>query len=174
MNRSLYLSLVLSVFANFYVLGGPTELNAAVASLSEIRIDASQNDTFSLGDGRFEISGRKPKEFSEFRYLYLEGAVLKAAPGKRLLPQPPGTVRGELYGKQKFKLRNARFEGENLIFETAAIRGVSYKFEGKVSNFYADDSRVVEPQFKGTLTKMVNAKKTASAAVTFEWIEPEF
>ena len=174
MHRFLYLLFVFFVFANLFVSSTRAEINATGLSQRDFKIEASQDDTFSLGDGRFEISGRKPKGFTDFRYLYLEGALLKAAPGRRLLPQPPGTVRGELHGKQKFKLRNARFEGEYLTFETAVIRGVGYKFEGKVSNFYPDDSSVIAPQFKGTLTKMVNAKKTASAEVAFVWIEPEF
>ena len=133
-----------------------------------------QDDLFTLGDGRFEFIGRKPAGFRDFKHLYLEGAKLKASPGRRLLPQPPGTVRGELQGAQKYKLRNARFEGERLTFETAAVRGVSYKFDGKVSNYSNDDTGVIQPQFKGTLTKLTNGKKSAESAVTFVWIEPEF
>lgn len=132
---------------------------------------AAQDDTFSLGDGWYEITGKKPAGFTEFRYLYLEGPILKAAKGRRLLPQP-GKLLGELYGKQKFKLRNAAFEGESLSFETTAVKGVSFKFEGKVSNFYPDDRNIISPQFKGTLSKWMNGKKTASAPVTFVWLEP--
>jgi hypothetical protein len=143
-------------------------------SFAAAHASAQDYDTFQLGDGRFEISGRKPAAFSEFRYLYLEGATLKAAPGRRLLPQPPGTVKGELYGKAKFRLKKGAFEGEYLSFETAAVRGVSFKFEGKISNSLPDDRKIISPQLKGTLTKLVNGKKTAEAQVTFGHLEPEF
>jgi hypothetical protein len=144
------------------------------SELQKLNSSVPEDDTFSLGDGRFEIQGRKPKGLTEFRSLYLEGAVLKSAPGRRLLPQAPGTVRGEIQGQGKFKLRNSRFEGEHLIVETAAVRGVSYKFEGKVSNYSPDGSGVIQPQFKGTLTRFARGKKAAEAQVTLVWIEPEF
>jgi hypothetical protein len=139
--------------------------------LTSGHIFAQDYDTFLLGDGRFEISGKKPAGFNEFRYLYLEGPLLKAAKGGRLLPQP-GRVTGELYGRQKFKIKTAAFEGEQLRFETVSVKGASFRFDGRVSNLYPDDRRIISPQFKGTLTKWVNGNKTASAAVTFAWLEP--
>jgi hypothetical protein len=173
MRKEIYLPLVLAVvlLAIAPALSMPVFYESATISGEKLVL---QDDTFLLGDGRFEIRGRRPTGLTEFRYLYLEGAVLKASAGRRLLPQPPGRVRGELQARQKFKLRNSRFEGEHLTVETVAVRGVSYKFEGKVSNYSSDDSGVIQPQFKGTLTKLLNGKKTAEAQVTFVWIEPEF
>jgi hypothetical protein len=135
---------------------------------------AQDQDTFKLGEGRFEINGRKPAGFPEIRYLYLEGPVLKAANGRRLLPQPPAAIKGELYGKQKFRIKNTAFQGEFLDFETVAVRGTSFKFSGKVNNSVPDENRVIQPQFTGTLTKFVNGKKAAEAKVTFGYLEPEF
>ena len=132
------------------------------------------DDTFTFGEGRFEIRGRTPAGFADFKSLYLEGATVKAAPGKRLMPQPPGTVQGEIQTRQKFKLKNARFEGEYLSFETASVRGTSYRFEGKVSNYSDDDTGVIQPQFKGKLSKLTAGKAIANAQVTLIWIEPEF
>jgi hypothetical protein len=134
---------------------------------------AQDQDTFQLGDGRFEIKGRKPAGFTEFRYMYLDGATLKAAKGQRLLPQPPGTVKGEFYGKQKFRIHRGVFEGETITVETVAVKGVSFRFQGRVSNGLCDDRHIIEPQFKGILTRLVNGKKTTEAQVTFQWLEPE-
>ena len=169
MNRKVMTGLI--VGASMFAPVGSMALSAA----RHLKVPfVFQDDTFTLGEGRFEFSGRKPTGFRDFKYLYLQGAKLKASPGRRLLPQPPGTVRGELQGAQKYRLRNARFEGEHFSFETAAVRGVSYKFDGKVSNYSDDDTGVIQPQFKGTFTKLTNGKKTAESKVTLVWIEPEF
>jgi hypothetical protein len=149
-------------------------LGIAFFCLSAGAVRAQDYDTFQLGDGRFEITGKKPAAFAAIKSLYLEGATLKAAPGRRLQPQPPGTVKGEFSGKQNFKIKIGLFEGENLTLESVVVRGLSYRFEGKVSNFYPDENKVIAPQFKGTLIKLVNGKKTAEAKVTFVYLEPEF
>ena len=136
---------------------------------------AQSDGTFSLGDGRFEINGRAPKGFTDFRYLYLEGAVLKAGPGRQgLRVESPVSLKGELYGRRKFKMKEAAITGDQLSFATQAVGGVSFQFSGTVSNAATEEGQPISPQFKGRLSKIVGGKKVAEAQVTFGWLEPEF
>ena len=137
---------------------------------------AQDDETFVLGEGRFEIEGRKPPKFTEFRYLYLEGATLRRVAGdfRRLSAVPPATTKGELYGRSKFRLKRAAFDGEKFSFETQAVGGVSFQFDGVAFNGATAADQFISPAFKGRLLKFLNGKKVAEAEVTFGHLEPEF
>ena len=148
----------------------------AVLAAGAVVARAAQDDNlFSLGEGRFEISGRAPRGFAEFRYLYLEGTLLRRGAGGRVTAESPASVKGELYrGRRKFRIKRAGFEGERFTFETAVNGGVSFQFDGAVSGMYAEADQPLIPVFKGRLVKLVNGKKAAEAQVTFGYLEPEF
>ena len=144
------------------------------AAPPEVRL-AQDDETFILGEGRFEIEGRAPRGFNEFRYLYLEGAQLRrGSDPRRLTPVTPASVKGELYGRRKFRIRKAAFDGEQLSFETQAVGGVSFQFSGTVYNGATAADQIISPAFKGRLLKFMNGKKVAEAQVTFGHLEPEF
>lgn len=147
----------------------------AVLAAGAVAARAPQDDNlFRLGDGRFEISGNARRGFTEFRYLYVEGTLLRRGPGGRVTAETPASVKGELYGRRKFRMKRVGFEGERFTFETAVNRGVSFQFDGTVSGFYAGADQPLIPVFKGRLLKFVNGKKVAEAQVTFGYLEPEF
>jgi hypothetical protein len=147
---------------------------APYAAPIEVR-PAQSDDTFSLGNGRFQINGRAPKGFMDFTYLYLEGAMLKSGSERQsLLAQSPTSLRGELYGRRKFKMKKATIAGNQLSFETQPTGRVSFQFSGTVSNAATEDGQPINPQFKGRLSKFMNGKKVVEAQVTFGWLEPEF
>ena len=147
----------------------------ALLALGAVGARAAQDDNlFNLGEGRFEIEGRAPRGFTEFRYLYVEGAQLRRGPGGQVTAAPPASVKGELYGRRKFRLKRAGFEGSRFTFETAAVGGVSFQFDGTVSGALPDADQPLVPTFKGRLTKFMNGKKVNEAQVTFGYLEPEF
>ena len=136
---------------------------------------AQDDETFALGEGRFEVEGRMPRGFTEFRYLYVEGAQLRRGGDfRRLTAVPPARVKGELYGRRKFRLKKAAFDGERFSFETLAVAGVSFQFDGTVYNGATAADQFISPAFKGLLLKFLNGKKVAEAQVTFGHLEPEF
>ena len=148
-------------------------LFVAFLSAAAVARAAQDDNVFSLGDGRFEIEGGAPRGFTEFRYLYVEGAQLRRGPGGRVTASPAG-VKGELYGRRKFRLKAARFEGDRFTFETAAVGGVHFQFDGTVSPALPGPDQPLLPAFKGRLLKFVNGKKVGEARVTFGYLEPEF
>ena len=135
---------------------------------------AQDDNVFSFGDGRYEIEGRRPAGFNEFRYLYLEGGKFNVGRDGRLSAASGAPLKGELYGRRKFRLKSVAFDGERLTFETAAVAGVSFRFEGTGSNPNYQPDLPYTLTFKGRLLKLVNGKKAAEAQVTFGYLEPEF
>lgn len=136
-------------------------------------IVAQDDDTFALGEGRFEIEGRAPRGLAEFRSLYLEGAQLRRGEGRSLTAVPPASVKGEVQARRKFRLKRAAFDGDRFSFETVAVGGVSFQFEGTVYNYRTDADQPISPVFKGRLTKLMNGKKVAEGQVTLGHLEPE-
>ena len=132
------------------------------------------DDTFALGDGRFEIEGRAPRGLAEFRSLYLEGAQLRRGEGRSLTAVPPASVKGEVQARRIFRLKKAAFDGDRFSFETVAVGGVSFQFEGTVSNYRTGADQPISPVFKGRLTKLMSGKKVAEGQVTLGHLEPEF
>jgi hypothetical protein len=147
---------------------------AATAGALAGAVVAQDDDTFALGEGRFEIDGRAPRGLAEFRSLYLEGAQLRRGSGRSLTAVPPATVKGEVQARRKFRLKKAAFDGDRFSFETVAVGGVSFQFEGTVSNYRTEADQPISPVFKGRLAKLMNGKKAAEGQVTLGHREPEF
>jgi hypothetical protein len=62
--------------------------------------------------------------------------------------------------------------GENLSFETLAVRGVSYQFTGKLTREnIANPSDPSASLLEGHLTKSLNGRKVAEADVELESVE---
>ena len=135
---------------------------------------AQGDDTFALGEGRFEIEGRAPRGLAEFRSLYLEGAQLRRGGGRSLTAIPPAAVKGEVQARRKFGLKRAAFKGDRFSFETVRVGGVSFQFEGMVYNYRTGADQPISPVFKGRLTKLMKGKKVAEGQVTLGHLEPEF
>ena len=55
-----------------------------------------------------------------------------------------------------------------------AVGGVSYRFEGAVSNYRTEADQHISPVFKGRLTRLLNGKAAAEAEVTLGHVEPEY
>lgn len=150
-------------------------LFVALLASGALAARAGQGDNvFSFGEGRYEIEGRRPPGFGEFRYLFLEGGRFRVGRDGRLSPASDAPVKGELYGRSKFRMKSVGFDGGRLTFETVAVKGVSFQFDGTASNMYSDPDLPVTLSFKGRLLKLVNGKKAAEAQVTFGYLEPEF
>jgi hypothetical protein len=134
----------------------------------------SDNGTFGFGEGRFEVDGKVPKGFTEFQYLYLEGGSFKLAPdGKRMIADSPANLKGELYGRLRFKMKKATLEGDTLTFETQVVRGISFQFSGTIFNATTEKDQPATIGIKGRLSKLISGKKVTEAQVTFDYLEPE-
>lgn len=156
------------------VLAAAVGAGALAAGARAGAVVAQDDDTFALGEGRFEIEGRAPRGLAEFRSLYLEGAQLRRGEGRSLTAVPPADVKGEVQARRKFRLKRAAFDGDRFSFETVAVGGVSFQFEGAVYNYRTDADQPISPVFKGRLAKLMNGKKVAEGQVTLGHIEPEF
>ena len=163
-------TVVFIIAALAVVVGGWTHAASAPAG----GVVAQDNDTFALGEGRFEIEGRAPRGLAEFRSLYLEGAQLRRGHGRSLAAVPPASVKGEVQARRTFRLKRAAFDGDRFSFETVTVGGVSFQFEGTVYNYRTEADQPISPVFKGRLTKLVNGKKGAEGQVTLGHLEPEF
>jgi hypothetical protein len=126
-------------------------------------------DFFDPNGGEFIISDdRKPAGFEDFREMYLltrEDIQDK----KSAVVKPNGAV--ESWKHQLFAMRNIFFDGKRWSFETAAIGGVSYKFDGKFIKIkrYADGAMDSQDVLKGRLIKFVGGKESASADLIFSF-----
>ena len=146
------------------------------ASLHRVVVETAQRQsddrTFGFGEGRFEID-KVPKGFTEFKYLYLDGGSFKLGPdGKRLITDSPANLKGELYGRLRFKMKKAAIEDDAITFETQAVKGISFQFSGTVFNATTGKDQPVTVGLKGSLSKLLNGKKVAEAQVTFDYLEP--
>ena len=125
-----------------------------------------QGDKLSAGDfeGWFELQGKAPKGFEGF-----QGFTLITVDFKSDGTTVPVKPRGDVTARGTFKMRTLAISGANVSFETAAIRGVSYRFVGSLHNGDADDheARVIE----GRLTKSLNGRRLAEAQVKLLYVE---
>lgn len=118
--------------------------------------------------GYFFIKGKAPAGFKNIDHLLLGGEGEFGAGAK-----PPfyGQIRLTGKGKTDYKLLKPTLDGNNLSFQTKAVAGVSYKFEGTLSQTDFTDNQpdgdaVV---LTGTLTKMKNGRSIGQAKLQFTW-----
>lgn len=170
--RSMYLRAVvvlLIITVGAYAFGAGTS-----KSVVEVVQTQTDNSTYSFGEGRFMIDGKVPGGFTEFKFLYLDGGSMKLSPDrKRMISDSSASLKGELYGRLKFKIKKATMEGDALSFETQVVRGISFQFSGTVFNARQPDDPNAEFGIKGRLSKWVNGKQVAEAQVKFFYLEPE-
>jgi hypothetical protein len=127
-----------------------------------------QQEKVSASDfeGLFELKGRAPKGLEGLKAIVL--TTVNFTPEGAVPVKPSGNVRaGGVY-----KMARVTINGENLSFETLAVRGVSYQFTGKLTrenNATSDDPAA--SLLKGHLTKSLNGSKMAEADVELESVE---
>ena len=117
-------------------------------------------------EGLFELQGKAPKGFEGFKAIVL--TTVNFTPDGAVPIKPSGNVRaGALY-----KMSRIAINGENLSFETVALRGVSYQFSGALNmENAANPSEPSASLLKGHLSKSLNGKKIAEADVKLESVE---
>lgn len=117
-------------------------------------------------EGLFELQGKAPKGLEGFKSIVMTTVSFTsqgAVPVK-----PTGNVRA---GAQ-YKMARITINGENLSFETVALRGVSYQFTGTLSmENAANPSDPSASLLKGHLSKSLNGKMIAEADVSLESVE---
>jgi hypothetical protein len=126
-------------------------------------------DFFDPNAGEFVISDdQKPAGFEDFREMYL--LTREETQGKQSVAvKPNGAV--ESWKQQLFEMRSIFFDGKRWSFETVAIGGVSYKFDGKFIKIkrYPDGTMDSQDVLKGHLIKFVGGKESAAADLIFSF-----
>lgn len=118
--------------------------------------------------GYFFIKGKAPVGFTNIEYLSLGGDGEFGAGAK---PPYYGDIHLTGKGKTTYLLLKPTLVGNSLSFQTEAVAGVSYKFEGTLTqtdftNNEPDGDAVV---LTGTMTKLKKGKSIGQAKLKFTW-----
>ncbi|MDQ3907106.1 MAG: hypothetical protein M3268_02055 [Acidobacteriota bacterium] len=155
--------------------GGATGSTGGASSSSGDKAASSDNSsaagagaqpyTFDAGEGAYVFDGRPPKGFEELTALELPGVLLRlSADGAGVVSvstDPQGWV--DTRGGRQFKSKSATINGDEITFETEAVRGVSYQFTGRFYKKDVDKGQLLDATLKGRLVKFVNGRKVAEA-----------
>jgi len=123
---------------------------------------------FDPGGGLFFVTGKVPKTFASFESIWLSTNDYK--PNGKVVPMKPV---GELAAGARYKMTRIVYNADEFSFETAAIRGVSYKSSGKLVDDikYDKSGRAIGTVLTGHLTKRLNGRDVAQADLQFEFEE---
>jgi hypothetical protein len=133
------------------------------------RLDAMKKSLiyFDPSIGIFQISGERPPGFEDFDAMWVETMDYDSK-----LRQVAVKKNGKLVaGQKEYALRQIIYDGKSWTFETAAVDGVSYQFDGKFVKLKLDlhGSADGDNVLHGHLIKFMNGKKTAEADLIFSF-----
>jgi hypothetical protein len=147
--------------------GAPaTGAPAAPASSPDADAD-SRRYVFDAGEGAYVFDGKPPAGFAELTALELPGVLLKLGDDGSIISistDPHASV--DIKGGRQFKSRRVTITGDQITFETEAVRGVSYQFTGRFYKHQVDRGQLLDATLKGRLTKFVKGVKVAEAPLS--------
>ena len=123
--------------------------------------------SFDPNHGEFVISGEKPAGFEDFSSIWFQ-TVDYDSNDKPFAVKKYGDIEA---GAKHYQLRDIFFNGKRWSFETAAIGGTSYKFDGVFAKLKLDRDGAVDGNkvLRGRLIKFVKGKKAAEANLIFNF-----
>jgi hypothetical protein len=128
----------------------------------------SQPYVFDAGEGAYVFDGKPPAGFAELTALELPGVLLKlgedGASIVSVSTAPQAMV--DTKGGRQFKSRRVEITGDQITFETEAVRGVSYQFTGRFYKHQVDKGALLDATLKGRLVKLVKGVKVAEAQLS--------
>jgi hypothetical protein len=125
-------------------------------------------EDYYLFDGDFYIVNDRPEAFEDFEALFIETGDFFAATKNKddfLAAEPTGFI----FTDRKYNFKTISLGNKKLSFETEAVDGISYKFNGS----YIEDELTQEGDYaahsliEGILTKLRNGKKIAEMKAKF-------
>jgi hypothetical protein len=132
--------------------------------------DVNGPDTFDATEGFYLFDGKPPAGFEGFEGFEFMEIVLKLSADKShlmLAPDLHPKAQVDFKGGRTFKAPQVNFNEDQISFETQALRGVSYKFEGRFIKVLNGEHQFVDATLKGRITKLVNGQKAAEAQMSF-------
>ncbi len=117
--------------------------------------------------GAYFVMTELPPELAELDHLLLATIDENAAPAPL-----NGFLRPKEQEAKDYVLVSPKLDGRNLTFTTAAVDGVSYRFEGAfevVGNFAENPPPYETAALTGTLTKLRDGNAAASTPVKFRY-----
>jgi hypothetical protein len=121
-------------------------------------------DKFSP-DGSYVLLGKKPKQFSDFEYLYIETYIGKD--GSWTGAAIVGSHAEQEYAYQSVVFLLATEKRLVLVTEPNAL-GIAYRFDGEfLRSGMVGNSGESKAVLKGRLTKSQNGRRIAESVVTF-------
>lgn len=117
--------------------------------------------------GAYFPAGPLPAEFSEIEHLSLATVDAQGEPADL-----NGFIRPKEKSARDYKLVDPKLEGKLLTFTTAAVKGVSFSFEGmfeRLDDFSKNPPANDELILKGTLTKLEDGEKAALTRIAFTY-----
>ena len=130
--------------------------------------EAGRGYVFDAGEGAYVFDGKPPAGFAELTALELPGVLLKlGADGASVVSvstDPHAVV--DTKGGRQFKSRRVEIAGDQISFETEAVRGVSYQFTGRFHKGQVDKGALLDATLKGRLVKLVKGVNAAEAQLS--------
>jgi len=160
---------ILGTFSNSATVRAQTINASKTITTSDVLLSAGRNleatgiaraagETFEF-DGYYVISGTAPRGFENLADVPQQiGGNTKSAYGH--IETRAGT---------DFKFTAISVSREKITFATRAIRGISYKFEGRFLTDKPTKAPADEVVLEGTLVKLQAGKQVASANVRFTY-----
>ena len=119
----------------------------------------TENDIF----GYYFIEGRAPAAFTDISEIHLAGDY-----GAQQKPPIYGLIRMKKKSAKDFQILKPTRRGKNISFETKAVGGVSYRFEGAFIDFPNNTARE-SAVLSGVLRKYKGKTKISEASVKFRY-----
>lgn len=144
-------------------------INAAPPAASDNSASdaGAQGYTFDAGEGAYIFDGKPPAGFAELEALELPGVLLRLGANNLIVsvstdPQAWVDTKSGRQIKQ-FKSKRVTINGDEITFETEAVGGVSYQFNGRFYKNQVDKGQLLNATLKGQIVKFVNGKKVVAA-----------
>ncbi|MFL6230105.1 MAG: hypothetical protein ACJ741_15140 [Pyrinomonadaceae bacterium] len=157
-----------TLYVSIKAAATPTPTDAKTPAPTPASDASAQPYTFDAGEGAFVFDGKPPKGFEELTAFELPGVLLRLGDdGTSIVSvstDPHASV--DVKGGRQFKSRRISITGDEITFETLAVRGVSYEFTGHFIKHQVDKGQLLDATLKGRLTKFVNGSKVAEAPLS--------
>jgi len=125
------------------------------------------NDDFDSFDptGDYSIQWNAPETFADFKYFELETREYHDGNGnylERLIPP-----RGVVHTNREFRIGQIAVAGHLIAFQTATVKGVSYRFTGRFEEGDYCELTGTTSALKGNLLKIKDGKVVAEMHAQF-------
>ena len=155
------------IFAGDKAQAGGTEYEDLKSMRQELMNIKRSLASFDPNDGDFQIAADGPDQFEGVSEILVQTMDYNKK-GIRVLVRKNGVLYARTDG---YKMLNLLFDGKRLSFDTAMVKGVSFKFDGAIENLSVDShgAYIRDTALKGHIIKLLKGKKISEAEIVLNY-----